>query len=391
MPASPILLVGFQRGVLPALRKLGRPAVLLVREDRGLVLPEEIEDVRHVDLHGGRRAIEAAARDLLGGRLPAAVVALAERTVVVGAGLRGVFDLGGNGPAVALACADKLRMKETARAEGVPVTDWVEVDRGSDPAAVIEALGLPLVLKPRRDSGGRGQMVIRDARDLPAGLAALDLEGYGWIAEAWIEGTESSVECFVADGEVLFTNHTEYLVPRHANVVPSALAGEELARIGDFAARAAHSLGVRRGMTHMEVFRTERGLVMGELAIRPPGGRIMTLLQRAWGFDPWEALLRLELGERPEFPRAPRRTAGVYILHPGAGRVRAIRGADEAAAVPGIRKVQLKVHAGDVVAERVGSGQDIGAIHAEGPDRDGVADALMSASRRLCVEFEPNE
>jgi hypothetical protein len=67
--------------------------------------------------------------------------------------------------------------------------------------------------------------------------------------------------------------------------------------------------------------------------------------------------------------------------------VRAVRGADEAAAVPGITAVRCRVNGGDRVARREGSGQDVGFIEARGRDRDEVAAALLRAHETLRIEL----
>jgi len=347
---------------------------------------------REVDLHGPPEAILGAARALLGDAAPAAVVALAERTVLAAAHLRDRFGLAGNGPPVALRCADKVEMKRAMDAAGVPVCPWREVHRDTRARELVAALGLPLVLKPRRDSGGRGQRRFVAEAALEAELAALQAgggfdEGYGWLAERWLEGIEMSVEAFLHQGELRFQSFTEYFVPRHANIVPAELDAGAERELRAFHARALAAAGVERGITHLELFRTAAGPVFGELAIRPPGGRIMTLLRRGWGFDPWEALLRLSLGEDLSFPQAPRCCAGVWILHPGSGTVAAIHGLDEARAVPNLRRIALKVGVGQRIPERLGTGQDVGSLYAEGPDRDHVAAALTSAREHLRFEF----
>lgn len=389
MGGGPILLVGFQRGVLPALRRIDRPAYILAQYGLPLDLSSEIEGIAYVDLQGAVDDIAEAAASLLDGLVPAAIVALAERTVVVAAALREAYALGGNLHAVALACADKREMKATARAAHVPTAPWCDVDTASDPDALLERLGLPMVLKPRRDSGGRGQCVVRRAKELPRALAGLGSTTHGWIAESWIDGTEMSIECFVEDGEVVWLSTTEYFVPRHANIVPAEIDGATLGAIDAFVRQTLKGLGVRRGITHMEIFRTASGLVFGELAIRPPGGRLMTLIQRAFGFSPWEALVRLELGEHLELRSTPRCCSGVWILHPGVGRVRSIEGIEAARSLPGIRRIALKIDVGDVVSERIGSGQDVGAIYAEAESRGAVADALRLAHEVLRIELDP--
>jgi biotin carboxylase len=223
-------------------------------------------------------------------------------------------------------------------------------------------------------------------RDALAGaLAGLPTQGYGWLAEARIEGVEMSVESFVRDGAVVFANPTEYIVQRHANLLPAPLTPAELEPVLELNRRALAAAGVVRGITHLELFRTADGPVFGELAARPPGGRLMPLLRRAWGFDPWEAALRLELDEPFAFPERPRRVAGVWILHPGAGTVAGVEGIDAARAVGHVDKVTVRVRPGDRVEEREGSGQDIGAIRASGPDRDTVAEALRRAEACLRI------
>lgn len=393
MPSTgPLLCVGFQRGVLPALKKLGRPTYVLL--PRGAARPEaaEVAGWSEIDLHDEPEPILEKARELLGGRPPAAVLALAERTVLAAARLREEFGLPGNDTTVALRCADKVEMKRALNAAGVPVAAWCEVSRQTTAKELVAALGLPLVLKPRRDSGGRGQSRFDDEAGLAKALVDLFAQtrgeaSYGWLAEGWVEGVEMSVETFVHKGRVVFENPTEYFVPRHANILPAALDPSRWSEIREFGQRALRATGVERGITHMEVFSTAEGLVFGEMAIRAPGGRLMQLLKRAWGFDPWEASARLEVGEAFGFPEAPRRCAGVWILHPGSGRVASVEGLQEVRSLPGVRRVSLKIAPGDKIGERIGSGQDVGSIYAEAATRDEVAVTLTRAHELLQIQL----
>jgi hypothetical protein len=52
-----------------------------------------------------------------------------------------------------------------------------------------------------------------------------------------------------------------------------------------------------------------------------------------------------------------------------------------------VRRIAIKVEAGDVIPERLGSGQDVGALYAEGPDRDRVANALRDAHSRIAFDL----
>lgn len=393
IPRGPLLFVGIHGGAVRALRSLEREAVALVAEGTRSAALEDLAASGTIDLHGAFEPILESARALLGDRPPAAVVALAERSVLVAARLRESFGLPGNDSDVALRCADKVEMKRAMERAGIAVATWREVGPRTRADELVEELGLPLVLKPRRDSGGRGQSKLTSASAVAACLAEVARAdtfdtAYGWLAEGWVEGVEMSVESFVAGGVPLLENPTEYYVQRHANILPAVLEDETWREVRDLNRRALAAAGVTRGITHLEVFRTARGPVFGELAARPPGGRLMTLLRRAWGFDPWKALLRLELGEPVHLPETPKRTAGAWVLYPGAGTVTSIAGLEEARATPHVRRIALKVEPGDTIADRVASGVDVGSIQAEGPDRDTVAEALRAAHARLQFTVE---
>lgn len=371
-----VLLVGLRGGAVRAAERLGVAPWALFERSPSAALAQRVPRRRQVDL-SRREPFLRALRELCAGERPGAVVPVGEGAVTAAAWARTELGLPGNDRECARCCTDKIAMKRACAEHGVRCTAWRVVEPGAAPGELVRELGLPLVLKRPRTSGSRGLVL---ARDETSAAAALDERR---LAERFVHGREMSVESFVLGGRVLFTNPTEYLVPLHANVLPAALPAEVLAAVLRLNERAVAAMGVERGMTHVELFLTPEGPVFGEIAARPPGGRIMALLQRAWGFDPWEALLRVELGEDPGLPEAPRRLAGVWILHPGAGRVRAVEGAADAQAVPGVRRLVVRVGAGDEIPPRLGSGQDVGFIEVEGARRDDVVVALERACSAL--------
>gem|GEM_PF-5970370 len=77
------------------------------------------------------------------------------------------------------------------------------------------------------------------------------------------------------------------------------------------------------------------------------------------------------------------------MLHPGSGTLAAIHGAERAAAVPGITALRLRCRPGDVLAPRWSTGQDVGQIHARGPERAAVVAVLEAAQAALRLEIHP--
>ena len=195
-----------------------------------------------------------------------------------------------------------------------------------------------------------------------------------------------SVETLLDGGQVLFRNLTRYLEPRWANVVPANLAPDLAAEVGVLVDAAQRAVGVDRGITHAEVFLTERGPVFGEIAARPPGGLLMELIGRAWDFDPWRAWVQIELGEAPAaLPQVAARHAGVWFLHPGAGTVTGVEGVEAARAMPGVARVRCAAEVGQVITERVGSGEAVGEVVVTADGHDECAARLRAAKDAISI------
>ena len=78
------------------------------------------------------------------------------------------------GPAAAVmeAMGDKNRAREIAVAAGVPVVPGADPASADDLDAVLEQVGLPLLVKAAAGGGGKGMRIVRTAADLPEAVAA---------------------------------------------------------------------------------------------------------------------------------------------------------------------------------------------------------------------------
>lgn len=346
-PRPRLVLVGKRRAATSAAKRLGYAPVVVQEPPR----PEQARSA----FGGGASFVEDKLRSL-GDEPPAAIVAVAEGAVPAAARARAFYGLAGISPTVASRCHNKALMKRAVVESGVPCAKAIVVDEHTTAEQILDDLGLPVVLKVPVSSGGRGVHVARTRGDLLAHLRP------GLLAERFVRGVEMSAETLLCEGHVLFRNHTRYLEPRWSNVVPAALDDDTTGAVDALLNRVHAALGIDHGISHVELFLTDDGPVFGEVAARPPGGHLMELIQLAYGFDPWEALLRIELGERPPLPSSAGRSAGVWVLHPGPGVVADVSGVDDVMVADGVVRVRCAVTTGDRVRPRVGSGESVGEV-----------------------------
>ena len=378
---SAVVTVGLRPGALDAAERLGCPVAAVVETAPGPRAAARLAGVVQAPFDAPAPRWRAVA-EALRPHEPAAVVALTERSVVPAAHLRAALGLPGDGVEAAVRCSDKRAMKRAARAAGLACADAVEAEDGLSGPEIVARLGLPLVLKAAVGSGSRGTVVVRDAADVPDALPP------GWMAESFVDGVEMSVESLVVADRAVFVNPTAYLEPAWASLAPAPLSAADHAAVVAHAEAARRALGVTAGMTHLELFLTPEGPVFGEMAARPPGGHIMPLIAHAYGIDPWEAVLRVALGESVELPAEAARAAAVRILHPGPGTVRAVEGVEAARAMPGVADASVRVRPGDAVGVREGTGQEVGHVIVTAATPDEAAARLAAAVAAVRVEVD---
>jgi D-alanine-D-alanine ligase len=258
------------RGMAQAVRRLGHE-VLAVDAANGRLLPAGEEE----------RATPLEALDVAG---PAALVradALREADVVLialhgGAGengtLQALLDLAGkaytgSGVMASAVAMNKAMSKRLFVSAGVPTPAWVLMPTEDDAARrlragevspAIEALGLPLVVKPNEEGSTVGLTIVQASGELPAAFDLAAKYGYEVLLETFVPGRELTVAVMgdrplpiveirpksgFYDYESKYTaGRSEYFCPAD---LPAPLA-EDIGRLGVRAAQVLDCRGVSR-------------------------------------------------------------------------------------------------------------------------------------------------
>ncbi|MCB0404879.1 MAG: ATP-grasp domain-containing protein [Bdellovibrionales bacterium] len=352
MSQERVLLIGYRSGVVKALRRLGVPFALWTQKRVSLREPALFEC--HTDIPALRKEIETVLEKFRNFGPYTHVLAGTEGAVYAASIARRFFDARKSRHSTVIKCHDKLFMKSHLKRHRVPMTAFMRFEKELPPREVLGKLGVPVVVKARTLSGSRG---ITYAQTEQAVASSGDRSH---ILEKFVNAPEASVESFVNGGKIQFTNTTQYLKKGHINLVPSHLPPAQVEQILHLNAQVIEALRIQWGITHLEVYLSDGGPLFGEIALRPPGGYIMELISKAYGFNAWEAFVAVELDRPFEFNALPKHYTAAHILHPGEGVVRSVARFEKAAGNEFAYKSRLKVKPGDTVAARAGVGEDIG-------------------------------
>jgi biotin carboxylase len=239
----------------------------------------------------------------------------------------------------ARAYRDKLVMKDTAAKAEVRVPRQRAVDRPTDLIEFIEAVDLPVVVKPRRGSASIGVRILRTRADITAFLASGELPAAPqrsgrWMVEQYIDAPFFHVDGVVVDGEVAHCWPSQY----NSGNAQAAQAESELSSVllspedprtpllQRFAADVHRALPATPFATsfHMEAWIPEHGgPVLCEVASRTGGAFVARIYESAFDVHLSRENLRGQCGldlALAHQPVTPRRAGGWIVFPPGYGR-----------------------------------------------------------------------
>jgi biotin carboxylase len=305
--------------------------------------------------------------------------------------------IAGMGTEAARNFRDKARMKSLLREAGLPCARHRLVTEQSDAMAFAREIGFPLIVKPPAGAGAQATTRVDDVAALRAAVdAATPGPDRPVLLEEYVTGDEHSFETVSIGGRAVWHSLTHYYpspleVLRNpwiqwCLILPREVEEPQYDDIRRAAFRALEVLGVGTGLTHMEWFRRPDGTIaISEVAARPPGAQIMTVVSRAHDFDFVAAWARLMVFE--EFAAPPRRYAvgAAYLRGQGSGRVKAIHGLDQVQQEIGSLVVDVKLPTAGQTP--TGSYEGEGFIILRHPDTAVVQSALRRLISLVRVEL----
>jgi len=235
---------------------------------------------------------------------------------------------------------DKARMKTLLRANGLPCARHRLAPSIDDAVAFADASGFPLVVKPPSGAGAQQTYRVENLDQLRRALSVQPPSTTNPVLlEEFVRGKEHSFETVSIDGKPVWHSLTHYYpTPLHVLenpwiqwclVLPREIDSTAYDDIRAAGRKALDVLGMSTGLTHMEWFRRADGsIAISEVAARPPGAQITTLMSRAHDVDMVQAWARVMIYGEFDPPERRYAAGAAFLRGQGEGRVRAVHGWD---------------------------------------------------------------
>jgi formate-dependent phosphoribosylglycinamide formyltransferase (GAR transformylase) len=250
---------------------------------------------------------------------------------------------------------DKARMKTILGQHGLPCARHCLASDDATAVAFADRIGFPLVLKPPAGAGAQRTFQVDDVRALGEALRACGLaSGNPVQIEEFVAGDEHSFETVSIDGRAVWHSLTHYHptpldVLRNpwiqwCVVLPREIDEPRYDDIRRAAFRTLEVLGMDTGLTHLEWFRRRDGsLAISEVAARPPGAQITSLISWAHDIDFLRTWARLMVYGVFDPPVRRYAVGAAYLRGQGRGDVRGIHGLEAAQRELGSLVVEAKL------------------------------------------------
>lgn len=298
----------------------------------------------------------------------------------------------------ALMAKDKGLMRAQFDARGIASPRYRVFDSLPSPVPALD-FPFPVVVKPTDSMGARGVRLVTNPAGLPDALA--DAFRYAVagraIVEEYIDGPEFSVDAIVRDGKLIrcgLADRTIVFPPAFVEIghtFPSQASPEVQEAVWSEFERGVQALGLTWGAAKGDVkFSPSRGPVIGEIANRLSGGYMsgwtypLTSGRSAvlWAV---ETALGEPLSVQPpetSLPVAER----AWIGMPGV--LKAIRGVEEARALPGVREIFLAVEPGRQTVFPRNNVEKLGNLIVTGATPAEAEENARRARNRVVFEYQ---
>jgi hypothetical protein len=222
---------------------------------------------------------------------------------------------------------DKLIMRESAAAAGIPVPPFSRVVHHAEVADYMQRVPPPWVLKPRLEAGAMGIKRVYTQDELWSLLEILGDQQSFRVLEQYLPGDVYHCDSLTVEGETIFTSEQRYGAPplnvAHDGGVFMTYTldpdSDDARAIQKLNRQVIEAFGLKNTPTHAEFIKSHADgkFYFLEIAARVGGAHIAELVEYATGINLWREWGRLDVaqirGEPYALPEVKRRAGGLLV------------------------------------------------------------------------------
>lgn len=311
--------------------------------------------------------------------------------------VRAVLGIEGMNPETARNFRDKALMKAKLREAGIPCAKYATAANPAEVRLFAQTCGFPIIAKPPSGMGSLSTYKIQNSDELELVIHLMKPgTGNEILLEEFITGAEHSFDTFSLNGEPVFHSICQYF-PNPIEVmrepwiqwqviIPNNVESSEYDDIRKAAFQTLDVLGMQTGMSHLEWFRRPDGsIAVSEVAARPPGAQITTLISRANDFDAVSAWAKMVIFGTFEPPKRQYAVGAAYLRGLGHGHVKGVHGLEEIERELGHLVTDAKIP--EIGKPKAGNYEGEGYIIIRHPETEVVKAALQKIVSTVRVEL----
>lgn len=273
-------------------------------------LYKDIANVWIVDNFTDYKVVKDKTLEILKKGMINSVITPTEKSLLAGGFLRSFFAISGPKFDCVLNFSNKLIMKNTLSSHGIAVAAYRMLPSIEDLPQAAKTLGYPIVVKPIMGAGSENTFFIESMEQYKQlfnngffdSLTSLDVP---LLAEEYVVmDAEYHCDGVVENGKTIFTSISKYFSPVLSSVnkyIGSYILDKESVdyqEIHKIHKNVIRVFCLENGVTHLEVFKTSNGYIVGEITCRPGGGGIPKTIKYNYGFDVWDTFMNLALHKK---------------------------------------------------------------------------------------------
>jgi hypothetical protein len=297
---------------------------------------------------------------------------------------------------------DKSSLKRILGQVGINAARSQLITSNAGASRFVDEVGLPIVLKPLRGSGGLATWRIRRVEDLELALELMQpsLEN-AFLAESHLSGQELCLDTITIANEPRFASICCYrpsILEALENpqvqwscVMPREITDDRLRQFTEEGLRAVRELSVGNAVTHMEGFLLEEGgLAFTDVTLRPAGARIGPMMGFAYDMDSHFAWARVAVDGCFDGPWERSYAVGTCFLRgTGSGRVEHVSGIEAMMESVGELVVEARLPRVDAAKAMTYTGD--GYVTIRHPETTVVEDAIRLIAQTVRITYSQPE